>query len=166
MKFVHLVCVVLLIGCGGSLSDEQRKQMHEKMEVNKIVRVTEIEIVEAAYAEGRKIVNTLDSLHQDSARLKAFIHNSTAEINFLTPDATHARVVEKQLIDAYLSDTSGTFQDNIQNLRNAGGTVDSLLYTKPLTKKLPDGSDQLMGVWNVRLSKKNLVIEIGKKKEM
>ena len=38
------VCLVFLIlfACGGSLSDEQRKQVREKMEMNKIVRVTEV----------------------------------------------------------------------------------------------------------------------------
>lgn len=160
---VCLVSLLILSGCGGSLSEEQRRQMREKMEENKIVRVTEIEITEAAYAEGRDIVKTLDSLGSDSARRDSFLENQSGRIRFITPDATNAHLLEKQLVDAYLSDTSGAFQDNVQKFRNAEGGFDSLLYTKPITRRLPDGTDQLEGVWNIWLSKKELVVGLGKK---
>jgi hypothetical protein len=163
MKYL-LVSLTLLMACGGSLSDEQRRQMREKMDKNKILRITEVEITEAAFARGRELVETLDSLRTDSAKLDAFIRSQNGKIRFMTPDASNARLLEKQLIDAYLSDTSGSFQDNVQKLRRADGDFDSLLYTKPVTKKLPAGSEELQGVWNIWLPKKELVLAIGKNK--
>jgi hypothetical protein len=164
MKFTLWLLLLAIFGCGGSLSDEQRRQMRERMDENKIVRITEVEITEAAYAKGRTLVKTLDSMASDSAQLEAFLKNQLGRIRFITPDATNARLLEKQLIDAYLADASGAFRDNVQKLRNAGDDFDSLLYTKPVTKKLPDGSDQLEGVWNIWLPKRELVVELGKRK--
>jgi hypothetical protein len=164
MKITILMLSLFLFACGGSLSDEQRKQMREKMEENKIVRVTEAEIQEASFSKGREIVRTLDSLKSDAAKLDSFLKLNNGRIRFIQPGKSTARALEQQLIDAYLADESGSFQDNVQQLRNAGGDFDSLLYTKPVVKKLPDGSDQLEGVWNIWLAKKDLVLELTKKK--
>ena len=79
-------------------------------------------------------------------------------------DAALRRVLEQQLIEAYLADESGSMQDNVQEKRNGQGDYDSLLYTRPVTKTLPDGSEQLEGVWNIWLSKKELILSIGKNK--
>jgi len=155
---------LLLFTCGGSLSDEQRKQMREKMEENKIVRITEVEILEASFSTGREIVKTLDSLRSDSAKLDSFLKSSKERIRYIEPGRSTARALEQQLIDAYLADESGSLQDNVQKLRNAGGDFDSLLYTKPVVKKLPDGTDHLEGVWNIWLAKKDMVLELTKKK--
>lgn len=157
--------VLILIGCGGKLSDEQRKEMHEKMELNKIVRVTEAEITEAAFAEGRKIIHTLDSLEADSANLAAYINKHKAQIHYVRPGVTNADELEQQLVEAYLAAESGTMQDNVQEKRDERGNYDSLLYTKPVTKKFADGSEELEGIWNVWLSKKDLIISIGKTKD-
>lgn len=159
-----VVLLIVLVGCGGSLSDEQRRHMREKMEESKILRVTDAEITAAAFEKGRQLVDSLDDLRLDSATLRDFIASQEGKIRFMTPDGTNARLLEKQLIDAYLSDTSGSFQDNVQNLRRADGDFDSLLYTKPVTRKLSDGRDELVGVWNIWLSKKELVLAIGQSK--
>ena len=152
----------IFVSCGGSLPDEQRKQMREKMEQNKILRVTEAELTEAAFAEGRATVAKLDSLHKDSTALASFLRENNESIRFLTPDHADAHTLEKQLIDAYLADPSGAFQDNVQKVRNDQGDFDTLLYTKPVTNKLADGRVELVGVWNIWLPKKDLVLEIGK----
>lgn len=162
LRFTTLLALLVAAGCGGSLSDEQRKALREKMEENKIVRVTEGEITEAAYARGRSLVQALDSLANDPAQLQAFLNNRPEKIRYIRPDASNARALEKQLIDAYLADTSGSFQDNVQKVRNASGDFDSLLYTKPVTTRLPDGSDRLEGVWNIWLPRKMLILNMGK----
>ena len=164
MKISVVLLIFFLIGCGGSLSDEQRKEMQKKMEENKIVRVTEVEIMEAAFAKGRKTVETLESLKNDSSKLNSFIKANGEGIRYIQPGEANARMLEQQLIDAYVADESGSLQDNVQKLRNNEGDFDSLLYTKPVIKKLPDGSEQLEGVWNIWLSKKELIVEIGKNK--
>ena len=155
---------LLLLSCGGSLSDEQRKKMHEKMEANRIVRVTEVEIMEAAFAEGRQTVLMLDSLAGDSSALDSFLKEHQGAIHFLKPGQSEFHVLEKQLIDAYLNDPTGTFQDNVQELRNDRGGFDTLLYTKPVTRKLADGRDELIGVWNIWVPKKELVVEISRQR--
>jgi len=162
MKLLFFLTAIILFSCGGSLSDEQRKQMRERMEENKIVRVTEVDITEAAFEEGRNLVNTLDSLKSDSARLDSFLKDQEGSIHFIVPGEATGHLLEQQLIDAYLADPSGLFQDNVQKVRNDQGDFDTLLYTKPVTKKLPDGSDELIGVWNIWLPKKDLVREISR----
>lgn len=153
-----------MLACGGSLSDEQRKEMKQKMEENRIVRVTEVEITEAAFSMGRQTVAKLDSLASDSSSLESFLEKKGNRIHFLKPGGPDMHILEKQLIDAYLSDPSGAFQDNVQEVRNEDGGADTLLYTKPVTKKLADGREELLGVWNIWLSKKELVVEISRKR--
>ena len=157
-----ILLVIFACGCGGSLSEDQRRQMHEKMEMNRIVRVTEVEITEAAFAEGRKIIRTLGTFGGEQSRIDSFLRVNHGRIRFTRPGAQPANALEQQLLEAYLADTSGSFQDNVQKARNEGGGFDSLLYTKPVTTKLSDGREQLEGVWNIWLPKKALVMEIGK----
>jgi hypothetical protein len=139
--------------------------MHEKMELNKIVRVTEAEITEAAFVQGRSIISTIDSLKADSAKLRSYLQNRRGSIRFVRPGMSNARALEQQLVEAYLADESGSFADNVQEKRNAGGDYDSLLYTKPVTKRFSDGSEELQGIWSVWLTKKELVLGIGKSKK-
>ena len=54
--------VVVLIACGGSLTDEQRKRMLEASEQQAIVKVTDAEITEAAFSKGRAVMTGLTSL--------------------------------------------------------------------------------------------------------
>ncbi|MDQ2655848.1 MAG: hypothetical protein M3Y60_00395 [Bacteroidota bacterium] len=160
MKTGCLLMAIILFSCGGSLSDEQRKQMREKMEANRIVRVTEAEIMDAAFEEGREVVHSLDSLEGNTAGLDAYRGSYPGQIHFITPGQSTGHLLEQQLIDAYLADPSSGFQDNVQEVRNESGDFDTLLYTKPVMKKRPDGSDELVGVWNIWLPKKELVIQI------
>lgn len=152
------------MSCGGSLSDEQRKEMKKKMEMNKIVRVTEVEIMEAALTKGRNLMEALEELEKDSARLDSFVRIHDGRIRFIVPGAPGARDLERQLLEAYLADKSGSLQDNVQKLRNESGDFDSVLYTKPVIRTTAQGKDELHGVWNLWLSKKDLVLEASKHK--
>ena len=160
----QLILVSFLSSCGGSLTDEQRKEMREKMEMNKIVRVTEVEILEAAFKKGRATIETIEKLRNDSVKIDSLLRMHSGSIRFLEPGAQDARPLEQELMDAYVGDQSGSFQDNVQKLRNGQGDFDSVLYTKPVITKRADKSKQLQGVWNIWLSKKDLVLEAGKNK--
>jgi hypothetical protein len=164
MKISAFLFVFLFFGCGGSLTDEQRKQMKENMELNKIVRVTDAEITEAAFEEGRETLRIIESFKGDSVRIDSLMKINQGRIRYIRPGISNALELEQQLVDAYLADESGSFRDNVQEVRNASGDFDSLLYSKPHVTKLPDGPDQLNGVWNIWLRKKELVLEIGKTK--
>ena len=165
LKSSIVLLILVLTACGGSLTDEQRKQMREKMALNKIVRVTEAEIAEAAFSQGRSIIGTLDSLKTDSAKVLSYLRENEGKVRFVRPGMSNARTLEQQLVEAYLADESGSLADNVQEKRNAAGGYDSLLYTKPVTKRLPDGSEELEGIWSIWLTKKELVLTIGKSKE-
>ncbi|MFZ6009431.1 MAG: hypothetical protein ACOYXT_03715 [Bacteroidota bacterium] len=164
MKKWILVLILAMGGCGGSLSDEQRKKMREQMEQHEIKKVTEAQITEAAFAKGREIMSVLEQHKNDSSdadSLGAIYH---ASIRWITPGAGNAIALEKQLIDAYIAgEAGGTLEDNVQLLRNADAASDSILYTKPVVTKIPDGSERLDGVWNIWLSKKRLILDMDKK---
>ena len=162
MRIKVILFLSVICGCSGSLSDEQRKQMRERMEMNRIVRVTEVEITEAAFSEGRSIVTTLDSLKTDSARVDSFLKINDGRIRYITLGTANVRSIERQLLEAYLADQTGTMQDNVQKVRNDEGDFDTLLYTHPVVGKLSDGREQLDGVWSIWLPKKQLVLKISK----
>jgi hypothetical protein len=149
--------------CGGSLSDEQRKKMREQMELHEIKKVTDAEITEAAFIKGRDIVKTLENFHGDSVRIDSLITSEQGKVRWLVPGKDNALEIEQQLIDAYIAAESGEQQDNVQRVRNAEGESDSILYTKPVVSKLPNGTERLEGVWNVWLSKKQLILSMDKK---
>ena len=55
MEKLVFVTILLLMACGGSLSDEQRKKLHEGMESQKIIKLSDSEIVTASLDQGRAI---------------------------------------------------------------------------------------------------------------
>jgi hypothetical protein len=161
--WITIIPVLVFLGCSGSLSDEQRKRMHEQMDLHKIKRVTENEINEAAFAKGRETVKLLEAFQGDSARIDSLIKTEKGKIRWIVPGASNARELERQLMDAYINAASGSLQDNVQKIRHAEGESDSLLYTKPVVSKMTDGANKLEGVWNIWLSKKQLILSMNKK---
>jgi hypothetical protein len=162
MKKYGFVLLTLLIACEGKLTDEQRKKMHEQMELHKIKRVTDTEITEAAFAKGRALMKVLESSGNDSARIDSMVLAHHGRIRWIVPGKENALALEQQLVEAYIADESGALQDNIQEVRNGQDKTDSLLYTKPVVTKLADGSERLEGVWNIWLSRKELILAMDK----
>jgi len=162
MRYRFIVLLVILAGCGGTLSDEQRKKMREQMELHEIRKVTDAEITEAAFAKGRHIIQLLDDFHGDSTQIDSLIRAENGSVRWLVPGTSNAKALEQQLIDAYVASESGSLQDNVQKIRNTEGESDSLLYTKPVLTRA-DGVERLEGVWNIWLSKKQLILSMDKK---
>lgn len=154
-KLLLILLVLALFGCGGSLTDEQRKKMLEASEQQAIIKVTDAEIAEAAFAKGRTIMEGLTSGIADSLAKAAGV-----KIHWLEPGAEHGLQIEQQLIDAYINSVivGTSLQDNIQNI----GT-DSMLYTKAVVLIRPDSSMEVKGTWNIWMSKKQLILSMGKK---
>ncbi|MBL7842435.1 MAG: hypothetical protein KF846_07565 [Cyclobacteriaceae bacterium] len=158
MRLIYLypIALVFILSCGGSLNDEQRKQMREARELNSIKKVSDAEIMEAAFAYGRDIMGLVDSgLDMDSLEVSRKV-----DIRWLATGSTEGSEIERQVIDAYLTSMMlGTeLADNVQRL----GT-DSLLYTKPVVVDLPEGVVEVKGTWNIHMSKKQVVLSIQKK---
>lgn len=152
------VFVGLLCSCTGSLTEEQRKAVKEDMESHAIKKVSDAEITEAAYAKGRALSSLLEASKNDSVVIDSIVRAHNGRIRWSVPGGKDGLAVEQQLIEAYISSATGDMQDNIQKIRASDGTqTDSILYSKPVLKKQPDGTDVLTGVWNIWLSRKELI---------
>lgn len=159
-SIVPLILLVLFSGCGSSLSEEQRKAYREKIEINKIVRVSEIEITEAAVAEGRAVIQKIDSLATDSIRQIQYLTSYPGRITYVVPGEPDVHPLERRIMEAYSVDTTGAAQENIQNVRDQEGVVDTLLYSKPVIEVDAEGKSHVVGVWNVWIPKKEIVLDI------
>ena len=160
MKNVPLAFVVLILtSCGGGMSDEQRKQMLEAKEQQKIQKISEAEILDLGIAQGRKVVEGL-TVEDASLDLDSLSNVAGMKIHWLAPGKMGALAIEQQLIDAYLNSLiEGTpLNDNIQKIG-----IDSLLYTKPVVLMRPDSIVEIKGTWNIWMSKKQLILSRGKK---
>ncbi len=151
-----IVPVLMLAACGGKVTDEQRQQMREARERQAIVKVTEAELMEAAFEKGRVVVATLKN---DPVQIAPVAQQQAVKINWLVPGAQGLEI-EQQLIDAYLNSllSDGNMQDNVQFI----GT-DSVLYTNPVVNTRADSSIEITGTWNVWMSRKQLVLSMHKK---
>jgi hypothetical protein len=157
MFFVSLVS--LIAACGGSMSDEQRKKMLEAREGQAIVKISEAEIMTAAVERGRAVMELLpDSAKRSTVDSIERVHN--VKIQWLVPGATTSLAIEQQLIDAYINSVieGASLEDNIQAMES-----DSMLYTKPVVVTHEDQSVEIKGTWNIRMSKKELVLLLSKK---
>ena len=90
------------------------------MEDQKIVRLSDSEIVTASLEHGRMIYNAMENIHFDAARLDSIERHYHVNINLINPGASNALEVENQLIEAYVAGAeTGSIQDNIQKLHIA-----------------------------------------------
>lgn len=163
---LFLVVIILSLGCGGSLSDEQRKKLNEGVEDRKIVRLSDAEIVTSSLEFGRTIYGVIEKLKFDSAKVDSVAREYHVKIGLTIPGASNALAVENQLIEAYVSGAeTGSTQDNIQKLHTTGDPIayDSLLYSRPVVTPLPDGAVKVEGIWNIYLPKKVVILSVTKK---
>jgi hypothetical protein len=160
-----LITSVLLLGCGGNLSDEQRKKLHEGMEDQKIMKLSDAEIVTVSLDQGRIIYEAMESISFEPSKLDSLERHFRVKIQLLKPGTSNALEVENQLIEAYVAGAeTGAIHDNIQKLHtsNKGEDYDSLIYTRPKVSPLPDGAVKVEGIWNIHLSKKEIIRAVAK----
>jgi hypothetical protein len=160
-SFMKRLAVILLIAsaCGGTLSDEQRKKIKDNMASNQILKVTDAELTEAAFALGRKItaiVEQRDPGLTNKSLMDSLEQNLNVRILTMQPSDTMLVSVEQQIIEAYTSG-SGVVElsDNIQRMNS-----DTLLYTKPIVRELPDGSSKFEYALGIHLPVKSVVLSI------
>jgi hypothetical protein len=154
-----ILLIIALTACGGSISDEQRKQMLEAREDQSIQKVTEAQITEAAFEKGREVVKGLTE-NTTPSQLETLGADQEVKIRWLVPGSANALEVEKQLIDAYINSVI-MGEKQIDNVQKIG--ADSLLYTKALVITRPDSSIEVKGTFNVWISKKKLILGMNKK---
>lgn len=157
MKYLICVLLLLLIACGGRLTDEQRKKLKEGMKLNAIKKVSDAQLTEAAFTMGRSLASILEKSSLANRKLvDSLEQNYRIHIEALKPGDSLLLQIERQIVEAY-SAGSGQVQlsDNIQRIG-----PDSLLYTKPVMKELADGSMQFNYALGIRLPIKQVVLSI------
>ena len=157
------MALMCCLGCGGSLSDEQREKIREGMELQKIVKVSDAEIMAVALEKGQKVHKILDGAPPTAADSIARTHR--VKIRFVVPGQKNSRELEQELIEAYINGiAAGSSQENLQKIWTspAKDNYDSLLYTFPQLVIHPDGVEELKGIWNVYIAKKDVVLDIGR----
>jgi len=154
-----IAMLLFATACGGTLSDEQRKKIRENMDAGEIRKVTDAELTEAAFNYGRTISAILErrSPSLDNVKLIDSLEQAlNVKILLLQPSDTMLLEVEQQIIEAYTSG-SGVVQlaDNIQRLSG-----DTLLYTKPVVRELPDGSSEFEHALGIHMPVRSIVLSI------
>lgn len=142
------------------MSDEQRKKLREGLDEQKIVRLSDSEIVTSSLERGRSVFKAIESrgFHPDA--IDSIEHRYRVKIRFTTPGADNALAVEKQLIEAYIVGAeTGSVADNIQKIGVTGHheQYDSLMYTKPQVTPMADGAVKVEGIWSIYVAKKDMV---------
>lgn len=122
--------------------------------MQEIKKVTEAEILDKAFAVGREVVSHVEN-ESDFDKIDSVGEANKVKVFWLDPKDPAAPEIERLLLEAYLSGSleGDSLRDNVQQVG-----PDSLLYTKPVTKELPEGVLQFEGTWGVRMSKKNLIL--------
>ena len=160
MRKISFLLLAILMGCGGSLSDEQRKKLREGLDEQKIVRLSDSEIVMSSLERGRSIFESIEARAFLPEAIDSVEHQYRVRIKLITPGAGDALEVENQLIEAYVVGAeTGSVPDNIQKLGVTDNQqqYDSLMYTKPQVTSLPDGAVKVEGIWNIYLAKKDII---------
>lgn len=156
MKKIIWAGIVLLMGCDGRLSDQQRREIREAQKLQEIKIVTDVQITETALKEGKRILNAIYKTGPDMQKIDSLSRATNSIIKWLVPGDSNAKLIENQLIEAYLlSAATGQGQENVQKYGS-----DSLLYTKPVLEELPDGSVNVKGMWSIWLSRKQVVLAL------
>jgi hypothetical protein len=166
MKYLSVLVILILFSCGGNLSDEQRRKIKEGLELQKIVKVSEAEIMSDALVKGQQVFQLLEK-NNFNVNTDSLGKSQKVLIRFISPGVTNARLVEQELIDAYINGiVTNDHPENVQKIWTSEqkADYDSLLYTRPQIIIRNDGVEELKGIWSIYISKKDVVLNISKRK--
>ncbi len=131
------------------------------MEAKAIKKISDAELTEAALAYARPLATLIEARDKDLSNrpyLDSLEKKFGVQILAMQPTDSMLRGVERKIIEAYTSTLGAgvvNLGDNLQRMGN-----DSLLYTKPLMKELPDGSIAFTKALGVRIPKKQIILSI------
>lgn len=156
-----LIGALLLIslGCGGKLSQEERQRLHEGMATQDIKRVTDAELQESAMALANDVMRDIEKVDKfvlQRTRIDSLGAARGVKIYSLTPDNAALKEIEHKLIEAYIAGTdAGTAGDNLQSIGE-----DSLLFTRPVFSLHPDGSQAFSHAIGIRMAKRTIILSM------
>jgi hypothetical protein len=154
-----LILIMFCSSCGGKLSEDQRKRLHEGMATQDIKRITDAELQESALSYGKSVIRGIEIVDislKKKSKIDSLAQLYHVRIYSLVPSDQMLLEIEKQLVDAYVAGGgSGRVDDNLQKI----GT-DSLLYTRPIFSENPDGTLVFSHAIGVMMSKKVVVLSM------
>jgi hypothetical protein len=159
MRSWVLILLVLATSCGGNLSDDQRRKLRDRMKADEIKRVTEGELMSAAFAYGRSIADVLE--RRDPGMINQPLIDSlegafNVKISAIQPGDSLLLSIEQQLIEAYATSAGQVeIADDVQKING-----DSILYTKPIMRERPDGSVEFTRALSIHMLTKSVVLSI------
>jgi hypothetical protein len=158
MKYLFFACLVLT-SCGGKLSDDQRKRLHEGMSTQDIKKISEADLQEAAMTDAHSVildVENKDKFLKEPGKIDSIARARGVKIYSIVPNDSTLREIEKRLIEAYITGADvGQVGDNLQRIGE-----DSLLFTRPFLKNRPDGSQEFSHAIGIKMSKKTIVLSM------
>jgi hypothetical protein len=156
MKHPLFILFLFLFACNGKLTDEQKRKIREEREESQIKKISDADITEAAFEYGRTITHIIeerDKTLSNKILLDSLENAYGVEILSMQTDDSTLRAVEKKVIEAYISGGSTVaLSDNVQKMGK-----DSILYTKPMMRELPDGSVSFTKALGLRIPKRQIV---------
>ena len=156
MKKLLAISLLVLIACNGKLTDEQKRKIREEREESQIKKISDADITEAAFAYGRTITSIIekrDKTLSNKILVDSLENAFGVEIISMQTDDSTLRTVEKKVIEAYTSGGSTvSLSDNVQKMGK-----DSILYTKPFMRELPDGSISFTKALGLRIPKRQII---------
>ena len=159
MKKLFGALLLISLGCGGKLSQDERQRLHEGMATQDIKRVTDAALQEAAMAFSNAVIRDVEKVDRfllQESRIDSMEAARGVRIYSLTPDDTALKEIEQKLIEAYIAGTNaGTAGDNLQSIGE-----DSLLFTRPMFSLHPDGSQQFSHAIGIRMSKRTIILSM------
>lgn len=136
---------LVLTGCGGSLSDEQREAFREEMDNREIRKVSEEQIFDKAFELGKGYVRQLEK-----NKSSAVARKNAIRVRFADSTASGLPEKYKGIWEAYFHAPAGTaLEDNVQQYN------DTLIYSSAVVK-----NGELKGVWLIDIPKKNIVLAL------
>jgi hypothetical protein len=160
-KHAALLFLLLAAACGGKLTKEEREKLHEGMASQEIRRVTDAEIQEAAMQFGMDIMRDVEKVDKhllNKTGIDSLAAARGVRVQALTPDRATLEKIEHDLVEAYIAGAAaGNTPDNLQELGE-----DSLLFTRPVFKLHPDGSQEFSHAIGIRMAKRTVVLSLPK----
>jgi uncharacterized protein with PIN domain len=156
MNRIISIVLIFLCGCGGSLTEEQRHKAKKDMEDHAIKKISEAQITEAAFAMGRKQTAILEIKSMKKSIIDSLENQYKVKIVVLSSTEKSIGTKEKEVLEAYqMGSGKADLTDNIQKIG-----LDTILYTKPIMKELPDGSLQFSYAIGIKMPKREVVLSI------
>jgi len=157
LRYLSPLLFVLVCACGGKLTQEERAKLHEGMASQDIRRVTDAELMGAALSLGGEIIRDVEQTDKfllNKEKIDSLAAARSVVIYSLRSDSAPLGEIEKQLVEAYVAAAAtGTAGDNLQKLG-----ADSVLFTRPVFRLHPDGSQEFSHAIGLRMSTRTIVL--------